>query len=147
MLETRTRYGLPDIVLPRLGGGCVNPSSFVGHDLLVVFCPEEKVAALATLSELSERACDLADRDTWLLAIVADAQTQLPDSPSTCSITVATDADGSAWSAFQTLVEDKAGSAAREGGAYLFSRGGAIAGFWPGTGHVGDVLREIDGRG
>ena len=52
MNEATLSFGIPDIDLPRHGGGTVNPGDFAGHPLIVVFCPTDPAAVARELRHL-----------------------------------------------------------------------------------------------
>ena len=44
-MSTKPNYGIPDIELTLPKGGTVNPTDFIGHELVVLFCPLDHGAA------------------------------------------------------------------------------------------------------
>lgn len=133
-------YGIPDVALARVGGGSVNPSYFVGHPLVVVFCPVDQAAEAHELREFAKRACQLVSYDAWLITIHRNgaAPAQEPGCPAASAI----DPHDLAWAAFLDIAD--ANTLKRdEGATFLFGRGGSLQHVWPGSGHAARVIDEL----
>ena len=139
------KFGIPDIDLTKLGGGVVNPSNFAGHQLIVLFCPTEPAAAAEELAEYATHASELCGNDAWIIGICDDVSATPVAAERNC-FSVATDQKRTAWSAFQEL-PGRCDAQQRDAGAvFLFGRGGALQHAWAGSGHVGEVMRELQQR-
>ena len=62
-------YGIPDIELPLLAGGTINPGNFAGHELVVLFCPLDRAAAEQELADYNRHADQLSYNDAWMIAV------------------------------------------------------------------------------
>lgn len=142
MRAAELNFGIPDIDLPWSCGGTVNPSCFVGHQLLVLFLPTDGRQQAAEFESYEKRADELAGTDAWFLVVGTQNSKELP-AP---RMPIAQDPDEKAWQAFTKLA--KAINLDRsEGAAFLFTRGGAFHRLWPGQGHSSQVIRELLSRG
>lgn len=139
-MGSELKFGIPDIDLPWSCGGTVNPSCFVGHQLVVVFLPDDARQRTTEIAAFEKLANEFTETDAWFLA-VAPGDGNVPSERH--SIPVAVDGDGGAWRAFKKL----AGPATRldrdKGAAFLFMRGGALHRVWPGQGHARGVVDEL----
>jgi peroxiredoxin len=145
MTGTRLNYGIPDIDLPRLGGGTVNPGDFAGHPLIVIFCPADPSAEARELRQCAERVDDYDGYEAWLITIGREvgASTLESDHP----IASAYDPGDMAWAAFKDIAGREADEYDRaEGATFLFGRGGSLQRAWPGCGHGAEVLAELEQR-
>ena len=140
-------YGIPNINLHRHNGGEINPSTFVGHELVVFFCPADPVAAAREIESYSALAEAFVAAGAWLICIFSGGSSaETPHLRKDIHITLACDQDGSAWDAFESLLETTGRAEEAAGGAFLFERGGCLAKAWPGTGHAENVLNELHRR-
>lgn len=141
MSAAQLRFGIPDIDLPRTGGGTVNPSAFAGHVLVVVFCPAASEREAAELADYRNLSPGLGAYDGWLVAVSqrpVDGQAN-----ESCPAAAAADADGSAWAAFCDIAPPELELDRSEGATFLFARGGSLERAWPGVGHSGEVIEEL----
>jgi peroxiredoxin len=139
------RYGIPDIELERAGGGTVNPSSFVGHELVVFFCPADPMEAAAEIASYAQRAEDFANCGAWLIGVRSG---DFPDvTAAQDPITIALDPSGAGWAAFESLLEPAARTEEAAGGTFLFYRGGRLGRACQGPGHAAGVLDQLRARG
>jgi hypothetical protein len=140
MPEHRT-YGLPDIELAGMKGTTVNPASFAGHDMVVLFCPADRQAAAGELAAYNSLAERLAFNDAYMVA-VCDPEAGAPAS----RISVARDPEKRAWNAFSKCVHKNERPPPGEGAVFLFGRGGCLRRAWQGTGHAEEVMRQLGER-
>ena len=141
MAATALRFGIPDIELSCASGATVNPSSFAGHELVVLFCPADPAEAAREISSYRSRCADFVDYDAWVLAIgeeCAHAEPQGPD-----RILTIKDPQRGAWEAFRGLTDLKEAFDEKSGATFFFTRGGNLHRSWPGPGHLQDVLSEL----
>ena len=142
MLTSELNFGIPNIDLPWSCGGTVNPSSFAGHQLLVLFLPADERQQAAEFESYEKLGQELAGTDAWFLVI----ETEHGQGPQKRKIPIALDQDEKAWKAFKKVAKriklDRA-----EGAVFLFTRGGAFHRVWPGYGHSSEVLEELLSRG
>lgn len=142
MLATQLNFGIPDVDLPWSCGGTVNPSCFVGHQLLVLFLPADEGRQAAELDSYAKLAEELVDTDAWFLVIGSEGSKASPEP----GIPIALDRDGKAWQAF-TKVAKAARLDRSQGAVFLFTRGGAFHRLWPGQGNSSQVVQELLSRG
>lgn len=146
-MTTRLCYGIPDIVLPKLNGGEVNPSVFAGHEFVIFFCPADAGAAAVEIKDYCAHANTFADRGAWLIGVLSGEPSHGPSfSGKGPHILLAHDKDGHAWAAFEELLGAEERSGERDGGTFLFDRGGCLAKAWAGSGHAEDVLEALRWR-
>lgn len=131
-------FGIPDIELSCSSGIKVNPASFAGHELIVLFVPrdspEQEIAAY-------RHHCDeFVKRGAWLLVFADDCNAQAGGQRRV--LTVA-DPQRHAWVAFRNLTSHPEELGRADGAAFLFTRGGTLHRYWHGSGHVEDVLAEL----
>lgn len=146
MSEPALRYGIPDVRLSRAGGGEIDPADFAGHKLVVFFCPAEVAAAAQEVYSYRVRADAFASAGAWLIGILRQYSAEQDASPPGTHITLAHDPEGTAWLAFEGLLEAGQQTEAANGGTFLFERGGCLAGAWAGSGHAEDALQELHRR-
>lgn len=140
-MSAKLDYGIPDIELPLSEGGTVNPSDFAGHELVVLFCPLDRVAAGRELADYDRYADQLSYNDAWMIAVCGDTKT-LPAS----RVTLAEDPDLEAWRAFCESLDSPEQLPRQEGAVFLFGRGGCLTRAWPGSGHANEVAGELGKR-
>jgi peroxiredoxin len=145
MTETDLKFGIPDIALPKAGGGFVNPSDFAGHQLIIVFCPTEPSAAARELSEYGAQASELCDNDAWIVGICDDEAESSVAAKESC-FSVAADQERAAWEAFRSLSGHRRELQRDKGAVFLFGRGGSLQRAWAGAGHASEVTRELKQR-
>ena len=141
---TGARYGIPDLELPRPGGGSVNPANFIGHELVVLFCPSDRQAAARELADYALHRRDLCDTDAWIVGICDE---DLPSCDHGAGgFMMAEDRGRLAWDAFQQLLEPGKRTSRERGAVFLFDRGGGFRRSWAGSGHAADVARALRER-
>lgn len=134
-------FGIPNIELGCASGAKVNPSSFAGHELVVLFCPLGVEAASEEIAAFRAHSAEFVERDAWLLTI-AECGDDLSVDGGGRVLTIP-DQGRQAWAAFRSLTP-RSDELERESGAtFLFNRGGNLHRYWPGRGHVADVLAEL----
>ena len=138
MLANELNFGIPNVQLPWSCGGTVNPSCFVGHQLVVLFLPVDPRHVTAELDSYDARADEFGGSDAWFLAI---GQSPADQAVKSRTKPIAMDRDGAAWQAFNKLAKRKLDRA--EGAAFLFTRGGSLHRVWPGRGHAPEVFAEL----
>jgi peroxiredoxin len=143
MVDSELNFGVPNIELPWNCGGTVNPSCFVGHQLVVLFLPVNATQRAAEFAAYEMLADEFAGTDAWFLTIADRPSPGASDRP---RIPVAVDRDGGAWRAFAKLAEPATELNRDKGAAFLFSRGGAFRQAWPGQGHAREVMDELLSR-
>jgi peroxiredoxin len=146
MATTSLSYGIPDIRLPRVGGGEINPSDFVGHELVVFFCPADPDSAATEIDSFRSRAAAFADCGAWVIGILGDGLRESHDAAGEAAIALARDPDGAGWSVFESLLAESERGEARNGGTFLFARGGGLDAAWPGSAHAEDALGALGHR-
>ena len=141
MDDVQLRYGIPDVELDCPKGGTVNPTTFVGHQLVIVFLPTDEAAALREIGDYASYSSELTANDAWVLGIVQQER------PSAAIMAaghgLVSDPDCSAWRAFQRLLKVAESHDRHDGAVYLFGRGGALQRAWLGSGFADDVVREL----
>jgi peroxiredoxin len=142
MDSARTRYGIPDVELQKPGGGTVNPANFIGHEIVVLFCPADREEAARDVAQYALHMKDLCDSDAWIIGICDEVE--LPCEHA--SFTMARDRDRLAWDAFQGLQNSRKPTPREEGAVFLFDRGGGLRRSWAGSGHASDVARAVGQR-
>ena len=143
-MGANSRYGIPDIKLPKVGGGSVNPADFVGHGLIVLFCPGDAEAAEREVADYVLHLKDYCDSDAWVIGIcdMERVSCMHPES----SLTMAFDEERLAWRAFQDFLEPAQRTPREQGAVFLFDRGGGLRRSWAGSGHAADVARAVGER-
>jgi peroxiredoxin len=145
MGATALCYGIPDIRLPRVGGGAINPSDFVGHELVVFFCPAGAADAMKEVESFRSRAAAFADAGAWVIGILGEGPVEQHQAAGTAEIALASDPDGSAWAAFESLLDEEQRGEERNGGTFLFARGGSLDAAWPVCGRAEVALNALRG--
>jgi hypothetical protein len=138
MISNALRFGLPDFDCGCAEGGTINPSTFAGHDLIVLFLPADAASASRELGDYAAACDELVDSDAWLLAFGA--------APSGHGLKVYGDPDQRAWSAFRQLIEAPQTLMRDSGATFFFTRGGNLHRYWSGPGHLAEVLDELRTR-
>jgi hypothetical protein len=135
------RFGVPDLELGCSSGTRINPSSFVGHELIALFCPLDEAAAQTEMAAYRARGAEFLDHDAWLLtfadhcgAIAVDGAARLLTIP---------DGDRRGWVAFRNLAAHPEELDRSSGATFMFTRGGSLHRLWQGSGHVEEVLAEL----
>lgn len=141
MDDARLRFGIPDLELGCPDGRSVNPATFVGHQLIVLFLPVEEAAAVRELGDYASYAQEFADNDAWVLNIVSEVRPSLAVRGGCHALVI--DPRNEAWRAFERLVEHRPAPPRAGGAVFLFSRGGGLQRAWAGPGHAQDVVREL----
>ncbi|HEU4956537.1 MAG TPA: hypothetical protein VFT40_02795 [Sphingomicrobium sp.] len=140
MMRDKQAYGIPDIELAGQHGGTVNPSNFAGHDLVVLFCPADPLAAAKELASYNALADALAYNDAFMVAVCC-AEAGLPAS----RILISADSER-AWDAFGKCLDGTDHLRADQGGVLLYGRGGCLRQSWQGTGHAKEVIHALGER-
>jgi len=138
---TNLRFGIPDIELSCDSGTKVNPASFAGHELIVLFCPTDAAEAGQEIAAYRKHCADFVARDAWLLTFAdqcGDVAVEGAD-----RVMTVPDPDWHAWVAFRNLTPHPEEYARADGATFLFGRGGDLRGYWRGSGHAHDVLAEL----
>lgn len=141
MSVAHLRFGIPDIDLPRIGGGTVNPSAFAGHVLVVVFCPDAAEIEAAERSQYERLSPSLSACGGWLVT-VSESEMEVHGGEKRCGA-AAVDRDGSAWAAFREIAPPELKLDRSEGATFLFARGGSLERVWPGFGRASEVIGEL----
>lgn len=139
-MPEKRAYGLPDVELESVQGHTVNPANFAGHDLVVLFCPRDRVAAARELADYNSLADALSFNDAYMVA-VCEREAGMPAS----RIALATDADR-AWDAFSKCTSKRERPDPVEGAVFLFGRGGCLRQIWEGVGHAKEVVQALGDR-
>lgn len=143
-MPTELKFGLPDLDLPRLGGGKVSPVAYAGHALIVLFCPHGRAAEAEILHEFAKIACEFASYDAWLLAVIeGDAGPRVEHE---CEFAIVYDHHGSAWSAFKKLAAPSANLHRNKGATFLFARGGSLQTVWNGPASANEIIEQLAQR-
>ena len=138
--EIQLRCGIPDVDLACASGGTINPASFAGHRLIVLFLPDNESAASRELEDYSRCAADFVACDAWLLPV--SNQHMASAASHAVPLVTAIDPEQIAWAAFQRLA--KGARYEREDGAvFLFGRGGDLDQAWFGRGNAHKVASEL----
>lgn len=141
MSTTSLRYGIPDLEFGCAPGKTINPSSFIGHELVALFCPLEPSAAARETAAYRHHCAEFAQRDAWLLTF-ADSCADVAVDGESRLVTIA-DPDRHGWVAFRDLTDHPEEMDRSSGATFLFTRGGGLHRYWHGTGHVDEVLAEL----
>lgn len=141
MAPTTLKFGIPDVDLRCASGRTVNPSSFVGHELVVLFGPLDPDAAEREIAAYRHHCEEFVDRDSWLLVFTEHEQSSSVDGQD--RILRIPDLDRHAWVAFRDLTHHAEEMDRSSGATFLFTRGGGLHRYWHGAGHVDEVLAEL----
>lgn len=144
MVDTKTPYGIPSVELERLDGGTVNPASFIGHELVVLFCPADADAAAHDVADYARHTKEFCDSDAWIIGICKDEAP--PCEHGAGSLTMVHDHNGLAWNAFENLLGGEEQASREAGAVFLFDRGGSLRRAWAGPGHAAEVSRAVGQR-
>jgi peroxiredoxin len=147
MADANLCYGIPDISLPRIDGGAINPCELIGHELIVFFCPADPQAAAREIDDYRSRIEAFELAGAWLIGVLTDGLDDQRVSPTDAPhLPLAHDPGGAGWAIFESLLDPEQRSEEASGGSFLFARGGCLARAWPGSGHAADVLHELRQR-
>jgi hypothetical protein len=135
------KSGVPDIELGCASGAKINPSSFVGHELIALFCPLDPAAAEREIAAYRNRGADFVDHDAWLLAFADQCGDIAVDD--TARALIIADPDRRGWVAFRNMAAHPEEFDRNSGATFLFTRGGRLHRYWHGAGHADDVLAEL----
>ncbi|HEV2596457.1 MAG TPA: hypothetical protein VGU01_14795 [Sphingomicrobium sp.] len=136
------KFGIPNIELGCASGEMVNPSSFAGHELVVLFCPLDPGAAFEEIAKFLAHSAEFVERDAWLLTIAERGGDLAVDGAGRALKTIP-DPGRHAWVAFRELTPHDEVMDRESGATFLFTRGGNLHRYWQGSGHVDDVLAEL----
>ena len=140
MPASKLNFGMPDVDLTWSCGGTVNPSCFVGHQLVVLYLPTDPQQQAAELDSYKKHADDFAGTDAWFLVIGTASAEGHDERPTP----IAYDPDNIAWIGFTDLERPKHSNLPREDGAvFLFTRGGGLQRVWAGAGHADEVAHQL----
>lgn len=145
MAKSTLCYGIPDVRLARLLGGKINPSSLVGRELVVIFCPVDPAAAAAEIGEYRKHANAFTESGASLIGVVDDAGLSGDDLRGE-GVLLTRDPENTGWLAFSGLLPPADRPERAAGGAFYFGRGGCLVRFWLGGHHAGDALGAIERR-
>lgn len=140
MASIELRFGIPNIEVGAASGLRINPSSFAGHELIVLFCPTDPDGAAQELAAYRAHNTDFVERDAWLLAFAGDGKAIVDGPVRTLTIP---DRSRRAWVAFRDLAAHPEEFDRSSGATFLFTRGGNLQRYWHGPGHVSQVLEEL----
>jgi hypothetical protein len=140
MMPSTRRYAIPDVDLAGQHGGTVNPSHFAGHELVVLFCPADPIAAAKEMTSYNAVAEALAYNDAYMVAVCG------ADAGPPASRTLMTSDSERAWEAFGKCLDRSKRFNAEQGGVLLFSRGDCLQSVWHGTGHASEVIQALGER-
>jgi hypothetical protein len=139
MNSVELKFGIPDIDLPCPSGSKVNPASFAGHDLIVLFGPLDPVAAAQEIAAYGEQIAEFVASDAWLLAF-ADECSGVGGRSRVLTIP---DPERHAWVAFRDITDHPEEMDRSSGAVFLFTRGGNLHRYWHGSGHVDEIIAEL----
>lgn len=134
-MSSNVRAAIPDIAIGCGSDQTINPRSFAGHALVVVFGPLG--ASEPELAAYRHHGADFVNCDAWLLTF-AD-RCELGEAGEQHILTAA-DPERHAWVAFRDLTEHPEELDRGDGATFLFARGGTLQHYWHGSGHVHEVL-------
>ena len=140
MASPELRFGIPNIEVGAALGLKINPSSFAGHELIVLFCPTDPGGAAQERAAYQAHNTDFVERDAWLLTFAGDGEA-IVDGPAR-NLTIP-DRNRRAWVAFRDLATHPEEFDRSSGATFLFTRGGNLRRYWHGPGHVKQVLEEL----
>lgn len=135
------KFGIPNIELSCASGAKVNPSSFAGHELVVLFCPLNRGAACEEIATFLAHSAEFVERDAWLLAIAEHGSEVAIDGGA--RVLTIPDPRRQAWVAFRDLTAHAEELDRESGATFLFTRGGNLHRYWHGPGHIDEVLAEL----
>ena len=135
------KFGIPAIEISCSSGTKINPASFAGHELIVLFCPLDRDAACAEVSAYLAHSDEFVGRDAWLLTFAEECGDLSIDGGS--RVLTLPDPKRHAWNAFRDLTRRPEEMDRESGATFLFTRGGNLHRYWHGAGHVDEVLAEV----
>lgn len=141
MASVGFKFGIPNVELRCASGDSINPSSFAGHELIVLFSPLDPVAAEREIASYRRHCAEFVQRDAWLLAITGHGDGLKVDGPG--RVLTIPDPERHAWVAFRDLTHHVEEMDRSSGATFLFTRGGRLHRFWHGSGHVDELLAEL----
>jgi hypothetical protein len=138
---TDLKFGIPDLELGCSSGTKINPASFVGHELIALFCPLDAGLAAQEIEAYRRHSAEFVKRDAWLLTFTEHCNNLSVDGAG--RVLTISDPDRHAWVAFRNLTAHPDEMDRSSGATFLFARGGGLHRYWHGGGHVDDVLSEL----
>jgi peroxiredoxin len=141
MTTVPLKFGIPDICLSCGAGETINPSTFAGHELIVVFCPTDLEEGAEEIDAYRKHAAEFVACDAWILGI--GDQCGPTTSGQAGKPLLISDPDRHAWVAFRNLTHSPETLDRADGATFLFTRGGGLHRYWHGSGHVHEVLEEL----
>lgn len=135
------KFGIPNIELGCASGAKINPSTFAGHELIVLFCPLDADGASNEIGAYLSHSHQFVEHDAWLLTVTEHCGDLTVDGGG--RILTIPDPDRHAWVAFRNLTHHAEEMDRDSGAAFLFTRGGNLHRYWHGAGHVDEVLAEL----
>jgi len=141
MNAAELKFGIPDIDLGCISGTRINPSSFAGHELIVLFCPSDANAAAREIAAYHRYSIEFANRDAWLLTFADESGDIKADGLG--RVLTIPDPNRHAWVAFCNATAHPEVFDRSSGATFLFMRGGGLHRYWLGRGHADEVLAEL----
>ena len=141
MARIDLNFGIPAIEICCSSGTKINPASFAGHELIVLFCPLDRDTAYAEVNAYLAHSAEFVSRDAWLLTFAEECGDLSIDGGN--RVLTVPDPKGRAWNAFRDLTRRPQEMDRKSGATFLFSRGGNLHRYWHGSGHVDEVLAEL----
>lgn len=139
MTSVELKFGIPDIDFACPSGSKVNPASFAGHELIVLFGPLDPVAAAQEIAAYGEQSAEFVASDAWLLAFADECS----DVGGPSRVLTIPDPDRHAWVAFRDITAHPEEMDRSSGAVFLFTRGGNLHRYWHGSGHVEEIIAEL----
>jgi hypothetical protein len=139
-MPTELKFGIPDIELGCPQGRALNPSSFAGHGLVILFFPTDAAQAAEEIASYRSHCAEFVDQDAWVLAIGGECA---PMGEGPGRFLAVEDPKGHAWDAFRRLADSPGSFARSHGATFFFTRGGNLHRSWPGPGHADEILLEL----
>ncbi len=139
MNSVELKFGIPDVEFTCASGRKVNPASFAGHDLIVLFGPLDPVASAQEIAAYRDLGAEFVASDAWLLAFADECA----DNQGAARVLTIPDPDRRAWIAFRDMTAHPEEMDRSSGAVFLFTRGGNLHRYWHGSGHVGEIIAEL----
>lgn len=137
---SKLSFGIPDIELDCPSGQKINPATFAGHELIALFCPLDATASAQEIAAYRRHCAEFAARDAWLLTFAEHRGLSVDGAE---RVLIIPDPDRYAWVAFRNLAGHPEELDRDSGAMFLFTRGGGLHRYWPGSGHVDELMSEL----